>query len=95
MTVTARKTKIRVSHRHRLCFVCLFVGWLVCLPVLRQPLEQFRTPDEFVERGHDGREGRPVGALLLPTIQHEIVDGLGAVHRSRESASWNKKKQDE
>ena len=46
---------------------------------MRQSLKQFRTPDEFVQRGDDGGECRPVSSFLLPTIQHEIVNGLRAV----------------
>ena len=56
---------------------------------MRQSLKQFRTPDEFVQRGDDGGECWPVSSLLLPTIQHEIVNGLRAVHRCWQSNNLN------
>lgn len=54
------------------------------LPILGDPPERVRTPYEFVEGLHDGQEHRPVRPLLLPTVQHQLVYGLRAVHRRRQ-----------
>lgn len=55
------------------------------LPALCQSLQQLRAPDQFVQRGYDGSKGGPVSPFLLPAVQHEIMDGFGAVHWSRQS----------
>ena len=47
-------------------------------------LERLRAADELVERLDDGGEAGPVRALLLPRVQHQLVDGLGAVHGRRQ-----------
>ena len=38
-------------------------------------LECLGAADELVERLDDGGEGRPVRALLLPRVQHQLGDG--------------------
>lgn len=55
------------------------------LPALCESLEEFRTADEFVQSGHNGRECRPVSSFLLPAIQHEIVNSFRTIHRSGQS----------
>lgn len=76
-------------HHHNCWLVCFLLPiWYCgdgCLPALCQPLEQFWAPDEFIQCGNDRGEGRPMSSFLLPTIQHEIVNGFRAVHWSRQS----------
>lgn len=48
-------------------------------------LEGVGAPQQFVQQVDDVAEARPLGAVLQPALQHELVDGRGAVHRRRQS----------
>ena len=45
------------------------------------------VPRQAVQRGDDRGECRAMVAVLLPAVQHELVQGLGAVHRGREAVA--------
>lgn len=57
------------------------------LPILGDPPQRVRTPNEFVEGFDDGQEHRPVRSLLLPAVQHELVNSLRTVHGGRQSVA--------
>ena len=42
---------------------------------------------EVVQSLDYGGEGRPVGSLFLPAVQHQLVDRLGTDHRARQPVS--------
>lgn len=48
-------------------------------------LERGWVPDEPIQRGQDGLEGWPVPAISLPALEHQRVEGRGAVVRGREA----------
>lgn len=45
-------------------------------------LEGVWAPQQFVQQRYNVPELRPLGAVLEPALQHELVHGRGAVHRS-------------
>ena len=47
--------------------------------------ERFGTADELVEGLDNVCEGGPVSPLLLPAVQHQLVQRLRTVHRGRQS----------
>lgn len=36
--------------------------------------------DQGIQDAHDVREARPLGAVLVPAVQHELVQGTWATH---------------
>lgn len=48
-------------------------------------LEGIGAPQQLVQQVDDITETRPLGAILQPALQHELVNGRGAVHRRRQS----------
>ena len=45
--------------------------------------------DQLVQGLDDAGEARPVSALLLPAVQHQLVDRLGAVHWGWQAVTLN------
>ena len=46
--------------------------------------EGLGAADQLVQGLDDAGEGGAVGPLLLPAVQHQLVDGLGTVHGGRQ-----------
>lgn len=47
-------------------------------------LQRLRTTKQLVQKVDNVQEARSLGAVVLPTLKHELVDGRRTVHRSRE-----------
>ena len=60
-------------------------------PLLGDLSQQLWTTYKFVMRLHDLVELGPMWALLLPRVEHELVDGLRTVHGRRKTESLLKK----
>lgn len=56
----------------------------VPLDVLHQGQQAAGVTDEFVQEGDDVGELGPMASLLLPAVQHELVQGHGAAHGCRQ-----------
>lgn len=50
------------------------------LDILHQCEQTAGGANEFVQEAHNIAEFGPVAALLLPAVQHELVQGQGAAH---------------
>lgn len=62
------------------CIVCLGSGLSPDCGLASGPLQGVGVADQFVQHVDDLSELWPVGPLPLPTVQHELVQGHGAVH---------------
>lgn len=51
------------------------------LPVLSDFSQRVWTSYELVQGLREIGEGRPMGALFLPAIEHQLVDSLRTIHR--------------
>lgn len=51
-------------------------------------LEGIGAPQQLVQQVDDITETRPLGAILQPALQHELVNGRGAVHWRRQSKGF-------
>lgn len=51
------------------------------LPVLSDFSQRIRTSYELVQSLCEIGKGRPMGALFLPAIEHQLIDCFRAVHR--------------
>lgn len=40
---------------------------------------------QFIQSLHNGWEARSVRAVLLPAVEHQLMNGLGAIHRCRKT----------
>lgn len=49
--------------------------------------ETFRASNECVEDADNLGEAWPLGAVFVPTIKHELVQGTGAAHGGRQAVS--------
>lgn len=59
------------------------------LPVHRgRALEAVGVSDELVQDADDLGEAGPLAALLLPAVQHELVQGCGAAHRGGQAVAF-------
>lgn len=56
----------------------------VPLDVLHQGQQAAGVTDQFVQEGDDVGELGPMASLLLPAVQHELVQGHGAAHGCRQ-----------
>lgn len=56
----------------------------VPLDVLHQGEQTAGVADQFVQEGDDVGELGPMASLLLPAVQHELVQGHGAAHWRRQ-----------
>lgn len=61
-------------------------SWCVFLPRIKvgDGFQRLRTTKQLVQKVDDVQEARSLGAVVLPTLKHELVDGRWTVHRSRE-----------
>lgn len=59
-------------------------GWAVPGGQWRRGLQAVGVADHFVQRADDLAEFGPVVAFLLPTVQHQLVERAGTVHRRRQ-----------
>lgn len=50
--------------------------------------EATRVADEFIQDADDLFELRPVVPLFLPAVQHQLVEGSGAVHGRGEAVTF-------
>lgn len=51
------------------------------LPVLRDFPQRVRAPYQLVQSLRKIGKGRTMSSFLLPAIEHQLIDGLRAVHR--------------
>jgi len=68
-----------------------------CIPAAhREPLpahggsalQVVGVADEFVQNANDLGEARPLAAVLLPAVQHQLVQGCGAAHRGWQAVAF-------
>ena len=76
-------TSERISVFYSFTFVpnhkIMFIPWIK----VSDGFQRLWAPEQFVQYGDSVSEARPFGAVVLPTLEHELVDSGGAVHRSR------------
>ena len=59
----------------------------VPLNILYQRQQAAGVADQFVQEGNDIGEFWPMTPLLLPAVQHQLVQGHGAAHGCRQSVA--------
>lgn len=56
--------------------------------VLHQRQEAARVTDQLVQEAEDVVEARPPAALLLPAVNHQLVQSHGAAHGCRQPVTF-------
>lgn len=59
----------------------------VPLNILYQRQQAAGVADQFIQEGNDIGEFWPMTPLLLPAVQHQLVQGHGAAHGCRQSVA--------
>lgn len=76
------------GKRHRRTPVVFLIGSVVNFPVpwikVGDGFQRLGTPQQLVQKVDDVCEAGSFGAVVLPALKHELIDGGGAVHWSGE-----------